>query len=324
MDKVKWGVLGCADFARRRAIPAMLQAKSVELAGVASRSWEKAEEFRAEFSLPRAYGSYEQMLEDPGIQAVYIPLPNGLHGKWMMEAADHRKHALCEKPFASNAAEARQVAEFVSRRGVRVMEAFMWPFHGQHEKARAVIREGAIGTVRCVRASFSFPLPRRPNVRLRPDLAGGSVMDIGCYPVSAARFYFEDEPSHAYACGEIDAEYRVDMRMSGVLEFAHGSALIDCAFDLPYRTHLEIIGESGTIVMPKPWQPDPEATIIINGEALSLPEENQYTKQFEHFSRCLIDGAAPRFGPEDAVRQMSVIDAVLRSVRSGQAEPVIC
>ncbi len=324
MDKVRWGVLGCADFARRRAIPAMLRSQSVDLVGVASRSPARAEEFRSAFSLARAYGSYEQMLEDPGIEAVYIPLPNGLHGKWTMEAAGHRKHVLCEKPFASSAAEARQVAEFAMRRNVRVMEAFMWPFHSQHERAKAAIREGAIGVVRCVRSSFSFTIPRKPNVRLQPDLAGGSVMDIGCYPVSTARYYFEDEPTHVYACGEIDPEYRVDMRMSGVLEFANGSALIDCAFDLPYRTHLEIVGESGTIVMPKPWQPDPEATVFIKDEALTLPEENQYVKQFEHFSRCLIDGVAPRFGPEDAVRQMSVIDAVLRSIRSGQAEPVTC
>ncbi len=324
MDRVRWGVLGCADFARRRAIPAMLQAQSVELVGVASRSPERAEEFRAEFSLPRAYGSYEQLLEDSSIQAVYIPLPNGLHGRWMMEAADHRKHALCEKPFTTNAAEARRVAEFAARRGVRVMEAFMWPFHGQHEKAKTAIREGAIGAVRCVRSSFSFPIPRKPNIRLLPDLAGGSVMDVGCYPISAARYYFEDEPAHVYACGEIDAEYRVDMRMSGVLEFTSGSALIDCAFNLPHRTHLEIVGESGIIAMPKPWQPDPEATLFINGKVLSLPTENQYVTEFEHFSRCLIDGTAPRFGPEDAVRQMGVIDAVLRSIRSGQAEPVVC
>ena len=323
MDKVRWGVLGCADFARRRAIPAMLRSQSVELVGVASRSPEKAEEFRAEFSLPLAYSSYEQMMEDPEIQAVYVPLPNGLHGKWTMEAADHRKHVLCEKPFASSAAEARLVAEFAMRRNVRVMEAFMWPFHSQHERAKGAIRDGAIGVVRCVRASFSFPIPRKPNFRLRPELAGGSVMDIGCYPISAARYYFEAEPTHVYACGEIDTEYRVDMRMSGVLEFANGSALIDCAFDLPYRTHLEIVGESGTIVMPKPWQPDPEATVLIKGQTVTLPEENQYVKEFEHFSRCLIDGTAPRFGPEDAVRQMSVIDAVLRSIRSGQAEPVV-
>ncbi len=302
----------------------MLQSQSVELVGVASRSPEKAEDFRAQFALPRAYGSYEQMLEDPGIQAIYIPLPNGLHGKWTMEAADHRKHVLCEKPFASSAAEARQVAEFAMRRNVRVMEAFMWPFHSQHERARAAIRDGAIGVVRCIRASFSFPIPRKPNVRLQPDLAGGSVMDIGCYPVSAARYYFEDEPAVVYACGEIDAEYRVDMRMSGVLEFAKGPALVDCAFNLPFRTHLEIVGEFGTILMPKPWQPDPEATLILNGEALKLPEENQYVKQFEHFSRCLIDGTPPRFGAEDAVRQMSVLDSVLRSIRSGQAEPVVC
>ncbi len=322
MAKVNWGVLGCAGFARRRTIPAMLESPSVELVGVASRTLEKAEAFRAEFNLARAYGSYEALLEDPRIQAVYIPLPNGLHAEWMIKAAERGKHSLSEKPFASDAAEARRVAEAAARNGVCVMEAFMWRFHSQHLRARSAVEEGEIGTLRLVRSSFSFLMPRAPNVRLIPDLAGGSIMDVGCYPISAARYYFGGEPSVAYARGSVDPESGVDMRMAGILEFPQGEALIDCSFILPYRTHLELVGESGTVTIPKPWLPDPEASLTINARVENLPAENQYVDEFEHLSQCILNGTTPLYGPEDAVRQMKAVDAVRRSLASGKPEAV--
>jgi len=322
MARVNWGVLGCASFARRRTIPAMLESPSVALMGVASRTAEKAESFRAEFNLPRAYASYDALLDDPQIQAVYIPLPNGLHAEWMIKAAEHGKHSLCEKPFASNAEEAAQVAEAAARRGVCVMEAFMWRMHPQHAKAFATARDGAVGPVRLVRSAFTFQLGREPNVRLVASLAGGSVMDVGCYPISAARYYFSDEPVAAFAQGDIDPEFGVDMRMSGILTFPNGRAVIDSGFNLPYRTSLEIVGEAGTIVVPKPWLPDPVATIVINGEPEVLPAANQYVNQFEYFSRCVLEGKPPSYGPADAIRQMRVIDAVLRSIHSGRMESV--
>jgi predicted dehydrogenase len=322
MARVKWGVLGCANFARKRTIPAMLDSPSVDLVGVASRSLEKAEALRSEFNLLRAYGTYGEMLADPQIQAVYIPLPNSLHAEWMIKAAEAGKHSLCEKPFASNAAEARQAAEAAKRSGVFIMEAFMWRFHSQHLRSRRAIERGEIGSPRLVRGAFSFLIPRKPNVRLVPELAGGCVMDVGCYPISAARFYFGEEPSIAYARGSVDPEYRVSMRMAGVLDFPQGQALIDCSFSLPYRTDLEIVGESGMITIPKPWLPDPETTLIINGITEKLPVENQYIAEFEHLSHCISDGTAPLYGSEDAIRQMKVIDAVHRSMESGHPEPV--
>jgi predicted dehydrogenase len=322
MDKVKWGVLGCASFARRRTIPAMLATPSVELVGVASRSPEKAEAFRTEFGLPRAYSSYEEMLNDAGIQAVYNPLPNGLHGKWTIRAAEHGKHTLCEKPFAADAAEALRVAETARRAGVRVMEGFMWRFHPQHETVRGFIERGVIGAVRLVRSAFTFSLPRAQNVRLVPGLAGGSVMDIGCYTISASRFYFGAEPTIASCRGDIDPEFGVDMRMSGMLVFPQGRALIDCGFDLPYRGNVEIVGETGTIYIPRAWLPEEEAEIVVNGESSKLPRANQYVNEFEHLSQCILNGTPPRYGPEDAILQMRVIDAVHRSIRTGEPEGV--
>ncbi len=322
MTKVRWGVLGCANFAQRRTIPAMLEAPTVELVGVASRTKEKADSFRERFKLPRAYGSYEEMLADPQVDAVYIPLPNGLHAEWMIKAINQGKHCLSEKPFASNATEAAQVAEIASAKGLFAMEGFMWRLHSQHERAQQVIQSGAIGTVRLVRAAFSFQIPEKPNVRLVPDLAGGSVMDVGCYPISAARYYFAAEPICAFSRGTIDPRYMVDMAMSGLLDFPAGRALIDCAFNLPYRTEIEIVGDKGRIFIPKPWLPDPEALIEIDGKQERLPIENQYIKQFEHFSNCVLNGKPPLYGPDDAVLQMRVIDAVRRSLSTGNPEPV--
>ncbi len=322
MTKVRWGVLGCASFAQRRTIPAMLESPTVELAGVASRTIERAESFRKQFNLPRAYGSYEEMLADPLIDAVYIPLPNGLHGEWMIKAFDQGKHCLSEKPFASSAAEAQQVARAAAAKGRSAMEGFMWRLHSQHRCAQEVIRSGALGTVQLVRAAFSFLIPDKPNVRLVPELAGGSVMDIGCYPISAARFYFAAEPSRAFARGRFDPRFHVDMAMSGVLEFPTGQALIDCSFLLPYRTEVEVVGDKGRIYIPKPWLPDPEAVIEIDGKPERFPSENQYIKQFEYFSNCILRGERPMYGPEDAVMQMRVIDAVRRSMSTGLREPV--
>ena len=321
MGKIRWGVLGCSDFARRRTIPAMIESPSVELVGIASRSLDKAESFRSAFNLSRAYGSYEEMLADRHLQAVYIPLPNGLHAEWTIKAAGSGKHVLCEKPFAANATEAQQVSETARKAGVFVTEAFMWRFHRQHLRARKAFESGEIGRLRLLRAAFSF-LIRKPNVRLVPGLAGGSVMDVGCYPISAARFYFGEEPVVAYARGRIDPECGVDMQMAGVLEFRQGQALIDCAFDLPYRIELELVGESGSITLPKAWAPEPEATVIVNGSAEKLPAQNQYIEEFEQFSRCVESGTVPLYGAEDAVKQMKAVDAVRRSMESGRPEAV--
>jgi len=322
MSKLRWGVLGCASFAQRRTIPAMLQSPTVDLVGVASRSKEKAESFRSQFNLRRAYGSYEDLLQDPEIEAVYIPLPNGLHAEWTIRSFESGKHCLCEKPFASSAIEAAQVAGIASEKGMFAMEAFMWRLHSQHQRGMEAVISGKVGSVRLVRAAFSYSIARKFNVRLSPELAGGSVLDVGCYPISVARYYFAAEPTSAFSRGDIDPEYNVDMAMSGILDFPAGRALIDCAFTLPYRTELEIVGESGRIFIPKPWLPDPEATIEINGEQERLPPENQYVKQFEYFSNAVLSGRPPLYGPDDAVRQMRVIDAVRRSMSSGTAEAV--
>jgi xylose dehydrogenase (NAD/NADP) len=326
MRKVRWGVLGCAAFAKSTAIPAMRKAEGVALTGIASRHKEKAEAFAQEFGFQKAFGSYEEMLADPEIEAVYNPLPNGLHPEWTIKAAQAGKHSLVEKPFAANVAEAREVARVANQHGVKVMEAFMWRFHPMHRRARQLIRDEAIGPVRFVRSAFTFTIARSPNVRLDPKLAGGGIMDVGCYCISEARFLFDAEPMRVYARADYDPEYHVDMLACGILEFPSGRATFDAGFALPYRCDYEVVGSKGRIVCPNAILPGENAALIIeaNGrtEHETFPGVNQWSLEFEHLSRSIAEGMPLEYDTEDAIRQQEVVDAVYRSTRSGMPEAV--
>lgn len=326
MRKVRWGVLGCAAFAKSTAIPAMQKADGVALTGVASRSREKAEAFAQEFGFERAYDSYESMLADPDIEAIYNPLPNGMHGEWTIKAAHAGKHSLVEKPFATSLEEALAVDQAVKETGVKVMEAFMWRFHPMHQRTRALIREGKIGPVRFVRTAFTFSITRAKNVRLDAELAGGGLMDVGCYCVSQARFLFDAEPTRVYARADYDPEYKVDMLACGVLEFPAGRATFDCGFELPFRCDYEVAGSKGRISCPRSILPGESAELHIESggatEVERFPGFNQYVLEFEHVSRCIAEGAPLDYDTTDAVQQQKVIDAIYRSTRSGLAESV--
>jgi len=324
--KVKWGVLGCAAFAKSTAIPAMLRANNVELTGIASRSKEKAAAFAQEFGFKRSYSSYEELLADPEIEAVYNPLPNGMHPEWTVKAAQAGKHSLVEKPFATSAAEAQEVAEVVAKHNVKVMEAFMWRFHPMHLRVRQLIRDEEIGPVRFVRTAFTFMIQRATNVRLDADLAGGGLMDVGCYCVSEARFLFDAEPLRVYARADYDPEYKVDMLACGVLEFEHGRATFDTGFELPFRCDYEVVGSKGRILCPNAILPADAAAIVIdrNGEQTreTFPGVNQWTLEFEHLSESIAEGTPLAYDPSDAVAQLKVLDAIYRSTRSGLSEAV--
>ena len=326
MRKVKWGVLGCAAFARNTAIPAMLRATNVELTGIASRSKEKAAAFAEEFGFEHAYGSYEELLADPQIEAVYNPLPNGMHPEWTIKAAEAGKHSLVEKPFASSAAEAEEVAESVVKHNVMVMEAFMWRFHPMHLRTRQLIREGAIGPVRFVRSAFTFMIQRAANVRLNAELAGGGLMDVGCYCISEARFLFDAEPVRVYARADYDPEYKVDMLACGILEFENGRAVFDTGFELPFRCDYEVVGSKGRIFCPSAILPGEAAELVIERDGVrereAFPGINQWTLEFEHLSQCIAEGSPLAYGISDAVKQQKALDAVYRSTRSGLPEMV--
>ena len=320
MRQVKWGVLGGSGFARRRSIPAMMQCPNVELVGVASRSQEKSEKFKEQFSLAKVYSSYQELLDDVEIEAVHIPLPNSMHSDWALAALEKGKHVLSEKPFATTVEDARSVAEKAEQTGLKVMEALMWPFHPQHRTAKKLVADGVIGEVRFIRASFTYMMTAKSGIRLDKELGGGSLLDVGCYPVSGARYYFDEEPISVFATGDIHPEHGVDTNASAILQFSKGRAVIDFGFHLPYRTEMEIVGELGQILFPRAWQPFEQATIYLNDDEIVLPPANHYINLFEHFSQCILDDTEPEIGVDDAVNQMKTLDAIKKSLVSGSAQ----
>jgi predicted dehydrogenase len=249
-----------------------------------------------------------------------------MHAEWTIKAARAGKHSLVEKPFTVSAEQAAEVDRVVTECGVKVMEAFMWRFHPMHRRVRELIREGAIGPVRNVRAAFTFSITRGPNVRLSEELNGGGLMDVGCYCISESRYLFDSEPIRVYAVADYDPEYRVDMLATVILEFPNGRATFDCGFELPFRCDYEVSGSTGHIVCPLAILPGENAEIFVHtatgSETERFPGINQYVLEFEHVSKCIAEGLPLEFDTGDALKQQKVIDAIYRSTRSGQAEAV--
>jgi predicted dehydrogenase len=326
--KLRWGVLGVAKI-NDRLLPAFARAANAELGAIASRSLAKAQAAAAAAGIPTAYGSYEALLDDPAIDVVYNPLPNILHGEWTRKAAERGKHILCEKPLCPTADEARRLVEFCRARGVTLMEGFMWPHHPRTARLRKFLDGRGIGEVRRVSGTFTFPMrPLDPaNIRLRPDLAGGSLLDVGCYPVFGIRWALGAEPVRVYATARY--EHGVDIEMSGLLWFADGqTAAFDCGFTLPQRGWLEIAGTKGVVRVPEMWIPLRRATFEIHGEGRGEPQEvviegeDQIVHMLEDFGRAVLRGEPVQPPPEEAVRTLRVLEALGQSAREGQVVEV--
>ncbi len=322
-DKIRWGIVGCANIAIHAVIPAIRQSETGEVAAIASRGANKARKTAEQFDIPVAYGSYEQLLADDSIDAVYIPLPNHLHREWTIRAAEAGKHVLCEKPLALNAAEARQMAEACERAGVKLAEAFMYRHHPRYERIKQIAQSGEIGYIRGIHGAFTFNNAKdRNNVRFKADMGGGSVYDVGCYPISAARFILEQEPEAATLHAFFSPEHEnVDMFASGLVEFPGGVALtFDCGMWADFRNTLQIVGSDGRIDVPSAFVVKPEEAgffVTVKGERREerVPVVNQYALQIDDFGRRILEGKPVKFSPEDAVNNMRVIDACLRSAK---------
>jgi predicted dehydrogenase len=276
----------------------------------------------AEFGIPRAYGSYRELLQDADVDGVYIGLPNSLHAEWSIRAAQAGKHVLCEKPLARTAAAAENVAAACRAAGVIVMEAFMWRHHPQHARVVELIRQGAVGDVRMLRASFSFTLGLGPNVRLEPALEGGSLMDIGCYPVNVARWLFGSEPVDCAGVQVIDPRHGVDTSFAGILRFeGERLALIDSSFRHAGTQRYEVVGTEASLLLPRAFRPDADPGVIEirRGGVLqteSIPPANQYGLEADHFAASVAAGKllAPA---EDGVAQARAIEALYAAASQG-------
>jgi D-xylose 1-dehydrogenase (NADP+, D-xylono-1,5-lactone-forming) len=321
--KLRWGVLGVAKI-NTRLKPAFHAAKTVKLQAIASRSLERAREAARDFGFESAYGSYQELLADPKVDAVYIPLPNSLHADWTRKAAEARKHILCEKPLCPTAAEAEDVVSYCRAADVRLMDGFMWPHHPRTHRVRRTIDEGAIGEVRRVTGAFTFrmELLSTDNIRLRPELGGGSLLDVGCYPVFGIRWAFGAEPVRVFARARM--LNGVDIEMTGQLSFADGRmASFDCGFTLPLRGWLEITGTEGVVRISEMWLPRPRATWEVerNGEPAvthAIEVEDQMVRMLDDFAEAVWAGHDPSPPPDEAVKTLRVLDALARSVREGR------
>jgi xylose dehydrogenase (NAD/NADP) len=316
VEPVRFGFLSTARI-NRALLAGAGETDAADVVAVASRDQHRAEEYAHEHGIERAFGSYDELLADPDLEAIYISLPNSLHVEWSVRALEAGKHVLVEKPFDRQPEEVVRAFDAAERAGLVLMEAFMYRHHPQTKKLKEVVASGAIGELRQLRSSFSFTLGDPEDVRMTPDLDGGSLMDLGCYCVSISRL-LAGEPEHVVG-RQRTGPTGIDLGFAGVLEFAGGVlAEFHCAFDLPGEAALEAIGSKGRVILADPFHcVDPH--LDVNGERIDVEDLNRYALQVENFSLAVRGEAEPLLGRDDAVGQARVIDALYRSAATGTA-----
>ena len=338
MRPVRWGVLGAARIAMNRVIPAMQAAAGCEVAAIASRSNEAARTAASRAGVGRAYGSYEALLADPQIEAVYIPLPNHLHVAWCAKALEAGKHVLCEKPIALDAEEAATLIEVRDRTGLVIEEAFAIRNHPQWRAMREVLDSGEIGALRSAQATLAYSNLDADDIRNRPEVGGGALYDIGSYAVAACRLVFAREPVRVIALMDRDPRFEIDRLTSAILEFPTGHASFTVTTQGGPASggthqHFAVIGSQGWIRAEFPFAHstpracrlfigDERSTGSLPAREIELPAVNQYGLQAERFSRLVRGEEAVRFPLETAVANMCVIDALFRSAATGQWEDI--
>ena len=327
MNKIRWGVLSTAKIGREKVIPATQRSELGSVVAIASRDLAHAKDVAAKLSIERAYGSYDELLSDPNIDAVYIPLPNYMHVPWSLRALAAGKHVLCEKPIGLSVIEAEELANVAAAQPqLKVMEAFMYRFHPQWQAARQLVRDGRIGELRTIHTQFSYYNDDPLNIRNQPGIGGGALMDIGCYPISLSRFLFGAEPMRVISHIEMDPTMQVDRLTSAVLEFAAGTATFTCGTQIAPYQRVNIFGTTGRIEIEIPFNAPPDRPCRIwlqTGAELGPAEEicfnvcDQYSLQADAFARTILDDTPVPTPLADAIANMRVIERVVASAGSG-------
>ncbi|MEK5070958.1 Gfo/Idh/MocA family protein [Sporosarcina sp. FSL K6-1508] len=325
MDKIRWGVLSTANIAQTQVIPAIFRAENAEVVAISSRG-SKVHAIASALNIPKAYESYEELLDDPEIDAVYIPLPNHLHKEWVDKAAKQGKHILCEKPAALTAIEATEMVEGCRMQNVKFMEGFMYQLHPQHERVKEIIASGEIGDLKLIKSSHSFNLENRGNdIRMDKDMGGGSLYDVGCYSIQVIRHLSGAEPVEVHAIAEIEPESGIDISTYGYLKLDSGlTAIFDCSFDMTERNEYEIVGTKGTIKVPLAFRPDTNdgiGSILVQGNGTIREEKvygDIYRLEIEHFSAAILTNTDPAISGQSTINNMRVIDACYQSIQSGK------
>jgi D-xylose 1-dehydrogenase (NADP+, D-xylono-1,5-lactone-forming) len=318
-------VLSTANIGKKLVNPAIQASSNGALVAVASRDVDRARGFAAETGIPRHHDSYEALLDDPDVDAVYIPLPNGMHREWSMRAAEHGKHVLCEKPLALDAAECLEMDAAAKDNGVLLMEAFMYRFHPRIDRLVELVRSGAVGELRGIRSAFTFRLTRPDDIRWSRALGGGALMDVGCYCVNVSRTVTGAEPVEVAAWADWTRD-DVDARLAGMLRFENGGvAQFDCALTMERREMCEVAGTAGVLTVEDAFLPGTGDTVIrtLRGRAQPAVETiagaDEYCLMIEHFADCALTGAPLRYPAAEAAANMRVVEALYRSARAGGA-----
>jgi predicted dehydrogenase len=330
-NKLRWGVLSTANIGLKKVIPGMQQGQYTSVAAIASRDLAKAQEAAKALGIPTAYGSYEELLADANIDAIYNPLPNQLHAPWTIKAAEAGKHVLCEKPLSLTVAEAETLLAVRARTGVKIGEAFMVNCHPQWLRLRKLLNEHRIGELRAIIGFFSYFNVDSSNIRNRVEYGGGALMDIGCYLIHASRFAFGQEPTRVLALIDRDPQMHIDRLTSAILDFSTGQSIFTCSMQLVPYQRIHFLGTRGRIEIEIPFNapPDRPTRLFIDssgdlfGGGIStetFPVCDQYTLQGDAFSKAVLDGAEVPVPVEDAIKNMAVIEAILKSANSGQRE----
>ena len=330
-NKIRWGVLSTAAIGLKKVLPAMQLGQHSTVTAIASRNLAKAREAADALGIATAYGSYEELLADPNVDAIYNPLPNQLHVPWTIKAAEAGKHVLCEKPLSMTVAEAQTLLDVSRRTGVKIGEAFMIRSYPQWLRLRELIRSGRIGELRSVTAFFSYFNNDPGNIRNQVECGGGALMDIGCYCIHVSRYAFGQEPSRVVAKVERDPEMHTDRLTSAILDFPGGQSIFTCSTQLAPYQRVHFLGTQGRIEIEIPFNaPNDRPTRLFIDETGDLtgsgivtetfPVADQYTLQGDAFSRAILENTQVPVPVEDAIRNMAVIDAIFRSGQSGQWE----
>ncbi len=322
ISPVRWGVLGVAHIAMTKVIPAMQGSEMSVVHAIASRSSDRAARAAGELGIPKSHGSYEELLNDPEIEAVYIPLPNHLHMEWTMAAADAGKHVLCEKPMALTSADARRMVDHCSAAGVELMEAFMYRLHPLWVEVRRMVNDGLIGDVLAIQSFFSYHNVNPDDIRNIPEFGGGALYDIGCYPVNMARMLFASQPTGVQASIRRDPTFGTDVVTSAVLDFAGRHLTFTCSTQLEDDQRVSIVGTEGRLVVEIPFNipPDlPGRILHVHGgdppasphvEVHEIDPADQYGVQADAFSAAIRQGTAVPIPPEDAVENLVVMEQI--------------
>jgi len=322
MNKVRWGVLSTAKIGIEKVLPAMQQGELSDITAIASNNLEKAQAAAMKLGIPNAYGSYEELLSAPGVDAVYIPLPNHLHIPWSIKALEAGKHVMCEKPIAMTAAEAQELLDTAEKYpALKIMEAFMYRHHPQWQHARQLVKDGKIGELHTIQSFFSYHNVDPDNIRNKAETGGGGLMDIGCYCISLSRFIFGAEPRRVCGIMEYDPRFKTDCLTSGILDFVQGTSTFTCSTQLAPFQRVNIFGTDGRIEIDIPFNPPPDQPSKITYQhgnevsEISFDICDQYKIQGDLFSKAVLDDTQVPTPLTDAVANMQVLDVLIKSAR---------